>query len=236
MHETTLIVLLGTALSIGFIHTLIGPDHYLPFILLAKARGWRLGRTLAITLWCGLGHVLSSVLIGLVGIAAGIAISKLEGIESVRGGLASWLLIGFGLAYGIWGLRRGLRGKVHTHRHFHDDGISHAHDHAHIKEHSHIHEDKGKITPWALFIIFAFGPCEPLIPLVMVPASQHSWWGVALVALVFGVATIGTMMVIVGLSSYGLLRLQVRPLERYVHALAGGMIALSGMAIMVLGV
>ncbi len=36
-HE---IVVLGiAAASIGFFHTLLGPDHYLPFIVMARARG-----------------------------------------------------------------------------------------------------------------------------------------------------------------------------------------------------
>jgi len=60
----------------------------------------------AITAACGAGHVLSSVLLGTVGIGAGVALSRLQRIESLRGALASYLLIGFGLAYAVWGLRR----------------------------------------------------------------------------------------------------------------------------------
>ena len=97
MEETALKILLGSAFTIGLVHTLIGPDHYLPFILLARARNWRLKKTLWITFGCGVGHVLSSVVIGLAGIAAGIAVGQLEGIEGVRGELASWALIAFGL-------------------------------------------------------------------------------------------------------------------------------------------
>ena len=45
-----LTLLLVTAASIGVVHTLLGPDHYLPFVAMAKARGWSLARTLRITL------------------------------------------------------------------------------------------------------------------------------------------------------------------------------------------
>ena len=38
--EASLPVLLVSALSIGFFHTLLGPDHYLPFILLSRSRNW----------------------------------------------------------------------------------------------------------------------------------------------------------------------------------------------------
>jgi len=135
----------------------------------------------------------------------------------------------------VWGLRQGLKGKRHEHRHVHEDGTAHDHDHAHVNAHSHIHEEKGKATPWILFIIFVFGPCEPLIPLVMYPAAQGSWTHVVLVALAFGTATIGTMLAIVGLSTFGLLQLRLGFLERFSHALAGGIIVLSGLSIQVLG-
>lgn len=52
-HE--LVILTVTAASVGLIHTLIGPDHYLPFIVLAKARNWSVLRTGWITFLCGLG-------------------------------------------------------------------------------------------------------------------------------------------------------------------------------------
>jgi nickel/cobalt exporter len=235
MNETTLLILIGSAISIGFVHTLVGPDHYLPFILLAKARSWRLGKILWITFGCGVGHVLGSVLIGSIGIAAGIAVGRLEVMEGVRGGLASWLLIGFGLVYGIWGLRRGLKGKTHVHPHVHGNGSMHSHTHSHMGDHSHVHDERGKVTPWILFIIFVLGPCEPLIPLLMYPAAQGSWLSVVLVTLAFGFVTVGTMMTIVGLSTYGLLHLRLGYMENYVHAIAGGIIVLSGLSIKFLG-
>ena len=47
-----------TAISIGFIHTILGPDHYLPFIVLSQAKKWSLKKTMLITFLCGIGHVL----------------------------------------------------------------------------------------------------------------------------------------------------------------------------------
>jgi len=35
MFSGEITVLLATAASLGFIHTLIGPDHYLPFIVMS---------------------------------------------------------------------------------------------------------------------------------------------------------------------------------------------------------
>ncbi len=254
-------VLAGTAATIGFVHTLIGPDHYLPFIVISRARQWRLSKTLLISFFCGLGHVLSSVVLGFIGIGLGIAVGHLENAEATRGSLASWLLIGFGLAYAVWGLRRALRNRPHEHPHVHlpeevnipsSDKIptkaeheaqlnptSQVHSHLHVHEAEHLHpheeEEKRNITAWVLFIIFVFGPCEPLIPLVMFPAAQHSIKGVVLVTLAFGATTILTMLTLIALSSWCLSFVRLGRLERYSHALAGAIIFLSGLAVNLLG-
>ncbi|MDD5414222.1 MAG: hypothetical protein PHH96_05315 [Smithellaceae bacterium] len=85
-----MIILLGTAAFIGFFHTLLGPDHYLPFIVMGKARKWSMVKTSWITVLCGIGHVTSSVLLGGIGIALGLAVTKLAAVESFRGNLAAW--------------------------------------------------------------------------------------------------------------------------------------------------
>ncbi len=271
-------VLAGTAASLGLVHTVIGPDHYLPFIVIGRARRWPLRKTLAVSFLAGLGHILSSVVLGFLGIALGIAVSRLEGVESIRGAIASWLLIGFGLAYFVWGMRRAWKDKPHTHAHLHarlnrpahaaddhaepadspaeEDDYSvrphhhgavnletgkaayHAHVHNHARaEHSHLHGEDGKtnITPWILFAIFIFGPCEPLIPLVMYPAARHSPAGVTLVAGAFGLVTIAAMLVIIAAASWGASFARLGKLEKYSYALAGLMIFISGLAVQFLG-
>ena len=62
--DQSILLLMWTAATIGFIHTLAGPDHYLPFVMMARARQWSQRKTLWITLLCGIGHVLSSVVLG----------------------------------------------------------------------------------------------------------------------------------------------------------------------------
>jgi len=229
-------ILAGTAATIGFVHTILGPDHYLPFIVLSKARRWSSVQTVLITFLCGVGHVLSSVVLGFIGIALGIAVFKLEVVESFRGELAAWLLIAFGFAYFIWGLHRVIRHRTHEHFHVHESGKPHLHPHKHLGDHSHPHSSElGSLTPWVLFTIFVFGPCEPLIPLVMYPAARNNMMSVVMVVSIFGLTTIGTMLSIVLASFYGLSRLPLRQLEKYSHALAGFAILLSGGAIKFLG-
>lgn len=230
-------VLILAAASIGFFHTLFGPDHYLPFIVMSKSGQWSLRKTSLITFLCGLGHVLSSVLLGFVGVVFGIAVTKLEILESFRGNLAAWLLIAFGLVYFIWGARRAWRNKAHHHLHSHKNGDDHEHSHSHHTGHVHAHVEKGKksMTPWVLFTIFIFGPCEPLIPLLMYPAAKGGFWNIIIVTGVFAAVTIGTMMSVVLISAFGINFVPVLKLERYTHALAGATIFLCGMSIQFLG-
>jgi len=229
-------VLVFTAASLGFIHTLVGPDHYLPFLAIGKARGWKLGRTLALTGVCGAGHVLGSVVIGVAGLAIGAGVASLEPLESRRGDIAAWLLTTVGFFYMIWGIKRAVTGKKHVHRHFHSDGTMHDHDHDHMSaEHGHLHEDgargKKSITPWVLFIIFVLGPCEPLIPVLMYPAATRSAGGLALVTAAFCLTTIATMLAAVAFAWKGLSFMPGKRFERYTHAIAGGVLFISGAGI-----
>lgn len=202
-------VLLTLAVGLGVMHTAAGVDHTLPFVVLARAQRWPLRRTLTMTVLCGLGHVLSSVLLGAVGLGLGAALTRLEVLESVRGDLASGALIVFGLAYAAWSWGR------ETH-------------------HDHAWKVPG-VTFWSLFLVFVLGPCEPLIPLLMVPALQQSVGATALVAFTFGAATVGTMVLLVSLAYAGLGLAPLHRLEGRANTLAGLAIAASGLAIRLFG-
>lgn len=250
MSSPDLLLLSGAAASIAFVHTLLGPDHYLPFVAMAKARGWSRARTLRVTLLCGIGHLVGSVALGLVGIAFGAQLARLEWIEAVRGETAAWLLVGFGLAYAAWGLRRAWRKQPHAHWHAHG-ALVHHHAHGHAGSHAHLHDDAhepavagevreggaatGSLTPWIIFVIFVLGPCEPLIPLLMYPAATHSVAGVLWVTAVFGVVTVVTMLLAVTLCTAGLGKLSFGRFARYDHAMAGFAVLACGLAITVFG-
>lgn len=230
------IVLLGTAATIGLVHTIVGPDHYLPFIMLSRARKWSSMKTAVITFLCGVGHVVSSVVLGFLGIAIGVAVFKLESIEAMRGEIAAWLLIIFGFTYFIWGIRRAIQNQPHKHLHFDKSDEGYIHSHESKGQHRHSHDaGKHSLTPWVLFTIFVFGPCEPLIPLIMYPAAKGSMTDVAMVASVFGLVTIGTMISVVMIAYFGMSNLQFNRFERYSHAFAGLIIFLCGGAIKFLG-
>jgi nickel/cobalt exporter len=230
--DTSVAVIVGTAALIALTHTVIGVDHYLPFVALGRARRWSYRRLAAVVVVCGVGHVASSVALGFLGIALGIAVGKLEGVESTRGEVASYLLIAFGLIYMLWGLRAAFRNQAHAHEHTHADGSVHQHHHDHHGSHLHAHERGGRSTVvWVLFLLFVFGPCEPLIPLIMYPAAKSSIAGVVLVAGVFAVVTIAVMLTMTMALYAGALRLRWQRFERYSHATAGFAILAAGLLV-----
>ncbi len=233
-----------TAVGIGVVHTLLGPDHYLPLIALARSRCWSGQRTMVITLSCGLGHVAGSVLLGVVGLSLGWALRDIAWWETARASVAGWLLLGFGLAYFAWGLRQGLRKRPHCHPHLHADGTLHRHPHNHLGTHAHPHQAATKLsfrglltgrfagaTAWALFVIFILGPCEPLIPLLLYPAATGSPASVALVATLFALATLTTMSIVVLLGRRGLAQLPAGSWERWAHAAAGAIVVACALAV-----
>jgi hypothetical protein len=136
--------LLFSAAVVAIVHTAIGPDHTVPFVMLARARKWSLKRTIVVTTLCGIGHVGSSLLLGGLGVAAGVSTIVLNGVEMRRADVAAWAMVVFGAVYALWGVRHVLREKkgivLHTHAgavHVHA-GAAHEHSHSLLfRAHSH---------------------------------------------------------------------------------------------------
>jgi len=232
-----LYLLYFTAASLGFFHTVLGPDHYVPFIVLSKARNWSKSKTLWITLISGIGHVSSSVVLGVIGIGLGISINKLESIEAFRGEVVGWMLFSFGLIYLFYGLYRHLKGNGHHHHFFYflmPRRIREMH-HLPTGEKDMDKNEKTNMTFWMLFLIFVFGPCEVLIPMLIFPAAEHSTIGIVTVAVIFSIATIITMLGIVYLGYKGAKFLNVKEKGEYVHIAAGLVIAFLGVSVLFLG-
>lgn len=234
MNTTNL--LLSTAFILALTHTVIGIDHYVPFVVLSKANAWTMKKTMIIVLLCGIGHVLSSILLGLFGIGLSQSLTTLVHIESVRGSLATDFMIGFGLIYTAWALTQLYRNTPHSHS---INGEKVTHDHHHGQEtqlHHKAHPKKNLNTIWGLFILFVLGPCEPLIPLLMFPAATQNNGAFIGVTLIFALTTILTMMGLTLIGVKGLHFIRFDGLEKYTHALAGTAITLCGILILTLGI
>jgi len=207
-------LLLASTLSIAFLHAL-APDHWMPFAVIGKAKKWSKPKLLIVTFISGIGHVGSSIILGGIGILLGLSLSKVKAVESQRGEIALWLLIGFGIAYTIWGLK-----KARDYKHEHID--------------PHVINSK-TVTFWTLFAVFVLGPCEPLIPLMFL-ATEYGWAGIFMTSLVFSVITIIMMLMQTVLAYYGIQLIRHDIADRYSHAFAGLVIALTGGFVMLIGI
>ena len=208
-------VLLASAVSVAFFHSL-APDHWLPFVALAKGSRWKMGQLGLVATLAGIGHVASSLVIGAVGLWAGWAVHHLQGVEAWRGGVAIWLLIGFGAAYLLWGLKHA----------------QHPHPHLSVQDAVKIYAAR---RVWILIAVLVFGPCEPLIPLMFL-AYKGGLAAIVTVSAIFSLVTIGMVVGQSCLSYAGISFLHVEWMERYSHALAGAVIVLTGFAVVLLGI
>lgn len=130
------------AISIGALHSL-APDHWVPIAAIARARNWSKGKTLRVAFLCGFGHVTVSVGLGLLALLFGAQLFQSIGERMVS--VAGLLMIGFGLAYAIWGLRHTFAHRLHGHHHHHYD---------------HVH-DPSSVSVWSLFLIYCADPAWP---------------------------------------------------------------------------
>ena len=223
-----------TALALGTGHTLVGLDHAIPFVAMGKSRDWSLGRTLHITFWCGLGHVLGLVLIGLGVILLGWGLDDAIAFEVNRGDWAGYGLVTLGIATILHGMRRCRSAHTHTHEHTHSNGLSHSHAHSHGEDHSHAHPQVSW-PAFSLFVIFLLGPCEVLIPVLMVPAAAFGALPAAVVTLSLAVATIATMMLMVWALMRGVDILPSKWITIHSQWLTGGSIVATGGAVLLAG-
>ncbi len=219
MHQDTLFSALAlAAVTVGSLHSL-APDHWVPFAAVGRARGWSVARTAGITLLCGFGHVTVSVLLGVLGLFLGVEVLEAFGrrLESVAG----ILLIGFGMVYALWGLRRAVAPHLPGHPHPHGHGHHHAHD-------------PSRVTALTLFLLFCADPCVAVVPLVFAAAALGVAKAVAIV-LLYEVATLATMLLLVVPARAGARVLSAPWLDRYGDALAGATVAAVGVAVALLG-
>jgi ABC-type nickel/cobalt efflux system permease component RcnA len=232
MSEATTYMLLATAGGTAILHTLI-PDHWLPFVLIGRSRGWTARATALVSACSALIHVSLSVLLGFLALGIGVAASEWIGETLERAGAG--LLVLFGLAYAVWAWRKG--GHFHPGgRWFHarDDPASCAHPEDDADpEHLFFHADgeliRGK-PGWSGFwlaLIVGANPCVLLLP-ILLAAARH---GVAALSLVCAAYAVPTVLLMVGLPTIGVAgvrRIPVPAVARYMEMASGLLIALLG--------
>ncbi|MDO6425021.1 hypothetical protein Q4521_21235, partial [Saccharophagus degradans] len=76
-----------------------------------------------------------------------------------------------------------------------------------------------KISPWSLFLIFVFGPCEVLVPMLMYPAAHENSTAILLVSVTFSIATLLTMLAVVLPLSFLTVKIPFKNIHKYSNVL-----------------
>ncbi len=218
MNSTVLTTIAATGFTVAFFHAAI-PTHWLPFVLVARARGWGRGKTLAVALFSGLGHVALTSVIGLL--IAWLGFQLEEEFGHAFGPVTGTVLILIG---GYYAWRQWKGGGICHHA---VPGTSHqADDHCAEDHHDHSHwEDEmkdsrlvsAKTGDWpaisGLFLMLTLSPCEGFLP-VYLSAVQFGWTGFIVLSLILAVATLAGMTLFTWLTLLGFERLKLKVFER----------------------
>lgn len=237
-------VLVATVAAVGVLHTLV-PDHWAPIVVVGRQQGWSVARTARAAMIAGVGHVVSTLALGLLMAAAGAVLAVRYGHFVSVAAAVALMLFGGWIAYGgIRELRAAGHGHehghshdTHAHLHRHGDGTEHVHLHEHHDhdahtvtagapaEHTHDHQVGGRT---ALMLIVGSSPMIEGIPAFLAAAP----YGVAFLALlsaVFAAATIVTYVAVSAAGIAGLQRASFGPLERYGEVISGALVMLVGL-------
>ena len=225
---STAVLLVLSSCATAVVHALI-PDHWLPFVLLARSQRWGDRRITLLTGLAGLLHVMMSVIAGALAIAMGATSARglAERVGRSLEFLSGLLLVLFGVAYGVWAHRREAR--VHGHPGESAAGEGGLHAHGHLLERWF----RGAITGGALVVVIGMSPCALLAP-ILFAASAEGTAVIALAALGFASCTIGTMVGITLFASRGMRRLDLPFFTRYGDLISGVLIAVIGFVLMAL--
>ncbi|KAJ3684593.1 hypothetical protein LUZ61_013757 [Rhynchospora tenuis] len=188
---------IGGIATVSLLHSFI-PTHWLPFSIVGRAQKWTLSRTLLVTAFGGVLHVLST---SLLGIAALTMATTIAGEETVHK-LASLLLIVLGGSY----ILLYLRGK---------GSCNHAHN-----------QPMEKMAVAGLVLLPALSPCATTLPVFLAVGNSSSMMVCAIIVLLF--STISVMTSLVALSYYGASQIKFHWVERYDKLLVGSVLCLVG--------
>lgn len=204
MSSALLVTLTATGFSIAALHAAI-PTHWLPFVLIGRARGWSRRRTLAAVAWAGGGHILATTALGVALARFGWEIN--ERFDAAFHWSVATLLVGLG----AWLAFRS----------------PHGHGCDHCEGRRFIPEPTDRAALWGLFLTLTLSPCELFLP-VYLTAAPYGWPGIVWLSAILAAATLGGMLTLTWLTLHGAAR--VRWLERLDGRVLGGLLALLGFA------
>ncbi len=194
--------LLGTAAVAALAHALL-PDHWLPYVLSAKARGMSTKQAVAMTAAGAMAHLVSTVIVGLLFTVAGSAVAARvsTGLERFIG----FIVIGLGVYYLFKGWSRHRR---------------HHHDRTEEDHHGHRHSHMTIGSTYGLGIILGARPCAEAIPIFLAASTRGVFSSLAAIG-TWVLATLLAMVGIIWLSLRGLETARFAWFERNSEIIAG---------------
>ena len=204
MSSAFLLTLTATGFSVAALHAAF-PTHWLPFVLIGRARGWSHRRTLGAVALAGGGHILATSVLGVALARFGWELN--ERFEAAFHGIVAALLIGLG----AWLAFRAPHGR----------GCGHCAGQRLIPE------PTDRAALWGLFLTLTLSPCELFLP-VYLTAAPSGWPGIAWLSAVLGIGALTGMLTLTWLTLHSAAR--VRWLDRLDGRVLGGLLALLGLA------
>jgi ABC-type nickel/cobalt efflux system permease component RcnA len=197
MMDATLLTMLGLGLLLGLRHAL-DPDH-LAAVSTIVSESKSIRRSSLIGTFWGLGHTVALLLVGVFVIALKFQISPR---------VALWMEFIVALMLILLGSRSLLKSlrdyKVHLHRHTHDGSEHlHVHVHRHGEHHGHQHRHRHllKVATRPFFIGLVHGMAGSAALMILVLATLPSAIAGLVYIAVFGVGSVGGMLLMSSLIS-----------------------------------
>ena len=239
MNSTALATIAATGFTVAFFHAAI-PTHWLPFVLVARARRWTHAKALSVAIFAGFGHVALTSLLGLVIAWFGFQLDEHFGHVFTRvAGVILLVVAGF---Y-FW---RQWRGKGIMHHHTpggHHEPSAHC-GHGIEQGHSHLETElegselvSDRKGDWAaisgLFVMLTLSPCEGFLPIYL-SAVESGWTGFFVLSGILAAGTFGGMLLFTWLTLVGLEKVELKRVERYEAALLGAVFTILGVLMLTL--
>lgn len=203
--ESLLAPLIWGGFVTAFLHAAL-PTHWLPFVLVGRAQGWRARMTLGAAALAGAVHVISTAIVGGLIVAAGLA------LEERLSGVLPWLAAAMMFAFGGYYLFRSLRARASAARTEPGQAVS----------------DRAALL--GLMALLALSPGEVLLPLYL-SAASHGLHGLILLTLAFAAGTILGMVILTGAVFMGASLLKLERLARFEGAILGAALVILGLLV-----
>lgn len=204
MSLAFLLTLTATGFSVAALHAAM-PTHWLPFIMIGRARGWSRRRILGAVALAGGGHILATAVLGVALAFFGWELS--ERFDAVFHWVVAALLIGLG----AWLAFRSPHGR----------GCGHC------QGQKFIPEPTDRAALWGLFLTLTLSPCELFLP-VYLTAVPHGWTGIVWLSVVLAVATFAGMLTLTWLTLRGMQRFQSTWFDRLGSRAMGALLIVLG--------